>query len=290
MAFKLSVVSTKGGVGKSTLCVNIGALLADFGQRVLLVDADPQPTTSSYFPLRMRGSEGLSALVTGGPTKAVISQTVINNLDLVVSDDPAGKLREWILDDPIGRLRLKHSLRQVDDIYDFIIIDTQGAAGPLQDAAVIAADLLLSPITPEVLSAREFVRGTVSMLDRLVPMVHFGAPVPPLKGVIYRQDRTADAKQIAESIRQEFFATTTKGAITGAITILETVVPSTAAYKEAATRQIAVHRWEPKRRGPTPSACDTMLSLVRELLPHLESNLPSSSEFELGELARRASI
>lgn len=50
MALSITVTSTKGGVGNTTLTANLGAYLADLGQRVLLIDADPQPTLSSYFP------------------------------------------------------------------------------------------------------------------------------------------------------------------------------------------------------------------------------------------------
>lgn len=49
---KLALVSTKGGVGKTTLAANLGALLADMGLRVLLIDADEKPSLSKYFPLR----------------------------------------------------------------------------------------------------------------------------------------------------------------------------------------------------------------------------------------------
>jgi chromosome partitioning related protein ParA len=51
MATRISIVSTKGGVGKTTLTANLGSILVDVGQRVLLVDADVQPTLSSYYRL-----------------------------------------------------------------------------------------------------------------------------------------------------------------------------------------------------------------------------------------------
>lgn len=51
MAICITITSTKGGVGKTTLTANLGAYLADLGQTVLLVDADPQPALSSFFPL-----------------------------------------------------------------------------------------------------------------------------------------------------------------------------------------------------------------------------------------------
>lgn len=263
MAIKITVTSTKGGVGKTTQTANLGGILADLGQRVLLVDADIQPTLSSYFQLTLLAPHGLSALITTPAQRDIISHTEIPHLDLIVSDDPEGALQNWILHTPDGRVRLKHLLARFDADYDFILIDTQGAVGPLQDAAVLAADMLLSPIPPEILSAREFTRGTLGMLERLQPMTYLGAPVGPLFGLIYRMDRTIDAKRIAQELRREAAPSR------GQIRILDTVIPSTVAYREAATSRIPVHRWEPRRAGPSSSASETMLSLVRELFPHL---------------------
>src|SRR5690606_9221027 len=125
------------GVGKTTLTANLGAYLADLGQTVLLVDADPQPTLSSFFPLRKRALGGITRLMVEVDTENVISSTDIDRLDLVYSDDPDGKLRDWIRDAVDGRVRLKHLLgRSPFADYDVILIDTQGAVGPLQDAAV----------------------------------------------------------------------------------------------------------------------------------------------------------
>lgn len=268
---KITIVSTKGGVGKTTITANLGGILADSGYRVLLVDADPQPTLSSYFALSYRAEQGLVDFIINSATKQAITQTDIENLDIVVSDDPDGKLRDWIRDAPDGRVRLKHVLSYLDNAYDFVLIDTQGAVGPLQDAAVAAADFMLSPIPPEILSAREFVRGTVSMIKRLEPMARLGAPIGPLRGVIYRQDRTVDARLIADELRRASF-TPSKGAIT----ILETVIPNSVVYREAATQKIPVHRLEKTRKGPSLSARETMEELARELIP----NLP---DFDSGE-------
>ncbi len=267
MALKVTICSTKGGVGKTTLTANLGAMLAELRQNVLLVDADVQPTLSSYYPIDSRAAHGLTSFITSTsppPIDGVISKTVIDGLDLIVSDDPEGKLQSWILHTPDGRVRLKQLLARCDERYDIILIDTQGAVGPLQDTAVLAADLLLSPIPPEVLSAREFARGTVQMLERLRPMSFLGAPVGPLRGLIYRMDRTLDARQISRELRREAYEPSR-----GAVTILNTVIPNTVAYREAATARQPVHRWEPYRAGPSPSARSTMLALVHELFPHL---------------------
>ena len=62
----ISVTSTKGGVGKTTTAANLGALLAQHGMSVLLVDADIQPSLSKYFPITKRAPHGLSMVITRG--------------------------------------------------------------------------------------------------------------------------------------------------------------------------------------------------------------------------------
>ena len=135
MAIKITITSTKGGVGKTTLCANLAGILADLGQRVLAVDADIQPTLSSYYDLQDRAASGLRTLVTGATTSGVISRSTLPGLDIILSDDPGGNLQNWILHQPDGRVRLRHLMVSLDDTYDVILIDTQGAVGPLQDAA-----------------------------------------------------------------------------------------------------------------------------------------------------------
>ena len=203
-----TIASTKGGVGKTTLTANLGALLADMGLRVLLVDADVQPSLSKYFPLSPPQPAGglTDVIVRGEVAAACITPTVFPNLHLVASDDPEGRLPNWLLGRIDRGFRLRHALRAglVPAAYDCVLIDTPGAIGPLQDAAVMAADVLVSPITPEILSAREFRDGTMELLARLEPGSALGAPPAPVKALIYRQDRTTDARLIAAGIVHEF--------------------------------------------------------------------------------------
>lgn len=265
---KFTVASTKGGVGKTTLTANLGALLADLGLRVLLIDADIQPSLSKYFALASsRPSAGLTdVLLNGEMTPSCITATAIPNLDIVVSDDPEGHLANWLLNRIDRGFRLWRALQSplVTDVYDCVLIDTQGAIGPVQDAAILAADVLVSPITPEVLSAREFRDGTLELLERLEPGSAFGATLGPVKAVIYRQDRTADARLIADGIRQDFVR------LEDRFSVLDTVVPHAKAYKEAATLRIPVHRHERRRDGVMPSASVVMHQLAWELMPDLK--------------------
>lgn len=264
---KLTVISTKGGVGKTTLTANLGALLADLGQRVLMIDADVQPSLSKYYPIpRGQQRAGLTQVILRGEVGVeTITPTLFNNLDLVVSDDPEGRLPAWLLTriDRGFRLRTALSAPEITRSYDCVLIDTQGAVGPLQDAAALAADVLVSPITPEILSAREFRDGTMELLERLEPGAHVGAALGTLKALIYRQDRTTDARLIASQLREDF------GKLTGRVSILDTVVPYAKAYKEAATARMPVHRHERHRAGAMPSAYTVMHRLAWELVPRV---------------------
>jgi chromosome partitioning related protein ParA len=265
---KFTITSTKGGVGKTTLTANLGALLADMGLRVLLIDADVQPSLSKYFPLAtQKPAAGLTEIIVRGEATAqCITSTIYQNLDIVVSDDPESNLPPWLLNRIDRAFRLRFALQSpaVAGAYDCVLIDTQGAVGPLQDTAVMAADILVSPIAPEILSAREFKDGTMELLSRLEPGSALGAPLGAMKAVIYRQDRTADARTIAGGIREDFTR------LNGRVSVLDTVVPHAKAYKEAATLRVPVHRHERRRAGVTPSACAVMHQLAWELIPSLQ--------------------
>lgn len=277
---RITIVSTKGGVGKTTLAANLGALLADMGMRVLLIDADVQPSLSKYFALAVpEPAAGLTELIVQGQvTPHCVSPTMYRNLDIVVSDDPEAHLPHWLMNriDRGWRLRLALQAQAVISDYDCVLIDTQGAIGPMQDAAVLAADILVSPITPEILSAREFRDGTLELLGRLEPGGALGAALGPMKAVIYRQDRTNDGQAIAQGIREDFVK------MEGRVSVLNTVVPHAKAYKEAATLRVPVHRHERRRRGVTPSACDVMHKLAWELVPDLAGTYAGAFPIRVG--------
>jgi chromosome partitioning related protein ParA len=282
---KFTLLSTKGGVGKTTLAANLGALMADMGLRVLLIDADIQPSLSKYFEIKHKSQFGLTkVIVSGTVTDDCISQTNIDGLDIILSDDSEKMLQSWLMNRIDRGERLSNALSAPavsDEYYDVILIDTQGAAaGPLQDTAALAATQIITPVNPEMLSAREFKTGTMEMLERLEPSPHSKYRVGPVKAVIYRQDRTSDAKNIAESIRQDFNNAKNMAdeirhdyiRLGGRVTVLETFVPYAKAYKEAATLRTPVHRHEPRRAGAMASAYETMHALLWELVPNLSGH------------------
>ena len=154
----VSIISTKGGVGKTTTAANLGGLAADAGLRVLLLDLDVQPTLSSYYELTQRAPGGIYELLAFNERDLdqLVSGTIIAGLDLVLSNDHRGELNTLLLHAPDGRLRLRHLLPALAPLYDLVLIDTQGARSVLLEMAVLASDLALSPVTPEILAAGSF--------------------------------------------------------------------------------------------------------------------------------------
>lgn len=266
---KIAVVSTKGGVGKTTLTANLGGILADMGFRVLLIDADVQPSLSRFFRVGRRAELSLTAVLRRGMVTEDNISTVdipgISNLDIICSDAPDGEVQHWLSTRLDRGRRLAMALRSVtvSENYDFVLLDTQGAKGPLQDAAALAADILLSPIAPDVLSAREFLEGTIEFFRNLETA---DMPVGQMKALIYRQERTVDARTIALTVRENFVR------FSGRVDLLSAVVPSAVAFKDAATKKLPVHMVDVRRRGASPCALEVMMALVYELIPNLALN------------------
>ena len=261
----VSVVSTKGGVGKTTVAANLGGLLADAGLRVLLLDLDSQPTLSSYYVLSQKADAGayeFLALNLTTPAQ-IVSKTVITGLDLILSNDDQGRLSTLLLHAPDGRLRLRNLLDNFRPRYDLLLIDTQGARSVLLEMAILASDFALSPITPEMLAARELQRGTLKLLSELEPFRHMGITPPPL-GLLLNQVNAirVDTRMIIHSLRETFAGVTN-------ISVLDTIVPDRVAYLNAATLGLPVHRIEThqSRERRSPSALETMQALAIELFP-----------------------
>jgi chromosome partitioning related protein ParA len=95
----VSIISTKGGVGKTTTAANLGGLVADAGLRVLLLDLDVQPTLSSYYELSHRAPGGIYELLAFNEQRLpqLVSRTIIAGLDVILSNDERGELNTMLL-------------------------------------------------------------------------------------------------------------------------------------------------------------------------------------------------
>jgi chromosome partitioning related protein ParA len=261
----VSIISTKGGVGKTTTAANLGGFFADAGLRVLLLDLDVQPTLSAYFTLAVRAPAGIYEMLAFNEQRGdrLISRTGIENLDLVLSNDSRGELNTLLLHAPDGRLRLRHLLPALAPHYDLLLIDTQGARSVLLEMAVLASEMALSPVTPEILAARELHRGTLQLIEDIAPYRRLGIEPPLLHLLINRvHPVSANARLIQQTLRQMFQGKE-------GVQVLATDVPAIEAYPRAATLGLPVHRVEYRQPAGrlAPAALETVRKLASELFP-----------------------
>ena len=147
-----------------------------------------------------------------------------------------------------------------------LLIDTQGARSVLLEMAVLASDLAVSPVTPEILAAREFRRGTLQLMRDIAPYRRLGIEPPPLRLLINRvHPVSSNARLIQQALRDLFRSEP-------GIAVLDTSIPAIEAYPRASTQALPVHRVEHRRPTgrTTPAAFDTMRALTCELLPSWE--------------------
>lgn len=160
MAKIIAIANHKGGVAKTTSCVNIAAALAKMGRRVLLVDVDPQANLTSSFTDESKIEASIYDAMKGAPVPIM---HIMENLDLIPSHiDLAGA--DMVFSNKIAREQiLKIILDELKENYDYIIIDTPPALGLVTINALTAADSVIISICAETLPLRGLV-----MLDEMI--------------------------------------------------------------------------------------------------------------------------
>ena len=164
----VSIINTKGGVGKTTTAVNLAASLAARNRRTLLIDLDPQAyATRCFLPSEHEGDvvefeRDVSDLMMDKPSVSArsIVQTEYANLDMVPATDRLTETAE-VLSTRIRREeRLARALEPLTETYRDVILDCPPVLGILSYNAIVASDLLLVPIQPAV--------GSIGGLDALL--------------------------------------------------------------------------------------------------------------------------
>jgi chromosome partitioning related protein ParA len=265
----LSIVSTKGGVGKTTLAANLAGLLAALQFRVLAVDADMQPSLSKYYRLPQAPQTGLADVISRGglvqPNDIV--PTSQPGLDIIVSN-LSEHTQAWLATREDRLYLLKRAIRQpvIRENYDFVVFDTQGASGEIQKASAMAADQMVSPLWPDVMEYVEFKDGTLKMLRDLDALADISPELRsgPLSIVINGLDRTRINRMIADQIRQDFRSYP-------GIRLLDAYIPDAKAYREARALSQPVHAIDlPRNDRVAASGYECMHRVLHELLPHLK--------------------
>ncbi|MDD3085444.1 MAG: ParA family protein [Candidatus ainarchaeum sp.] len=147
----ISVVNQKGGVGKTTTAVNLGAYLAYFGKRVLLIDLDPQANATSGLGINHREIEkGIYNVLIGNSSIIdVILKTKQNNYFVIPATISLSGASVELVDLNNREFRLDTALKEVKDKFDYIIIDGPPSLGLLTVNGLTASDKVLIPIQSE---------------------------------------------------------------------------------------------------------------------------------------------
>ena len=164
----ISISNQKGGVGKTTTAVNLGASLAVAEKKVLVVDLDPQGNATSGVGITPNGSTSYEFML-GATTEAeAIQKTPLGFMDIMPADRRLAGAEIELVGEPQREHFLKKALRPLKDAYDFIIIDTPPSLGLLTLNALTAADSVLIPIQCEyyALEGLSQLLSTVQLVQR----------------------------------------------------------------------------------------------------------------------------
>ncbi|MFN2363791.1 MAG: ParA family protein [Halarsenatibacteraceae bacterium] len=204
MAKKLAIVNQKGGVGKSTTAINLGAALAEEGQRVLIVDIDPQGNASSGLGIDKTEVEYsiYDLLLEGVDFSEVIISVTESNLDIIPANiDLAGAEIELV--SQISReSRLNKALQGDTDRYDYILIDCPPSLGLLTLNALTAADGVIVPIQCEYYA----LEGLGQLLETIKLVQNNLNSRLELEGVLLTMydSRTNLSDQVADEVKKHF--------------------------------------------------------------------------------------
>lgn len=239
MAKVIAIFNQKGGVGKTTTNINLGACLAMAGQKILLVDIDPQGNTTSGIGVVKRELEETlyDALIEDEyNTKNAIVHTQVKNLDLLpASVDLAGAELELVYLEK-RETRLKAAIDQVKDEYDYIFIDCPPSLGLLTINALTASNHVLIPIQCEF-----YALEGVSQLMKTIELVKKSMnPNIEVLGVILSMfdGRTNLSIQVVQEVKRYFGSK-----------VFQTVIPKNVRLAEAPSFGLPVLMYDGKSTG-----------------------------------------
>lgn len=238
MARIIAVANQKGGVGKTTTSVNLGACLAALGKRTLLIDIDPQGNTTSGIGVNKADVNSCiyDVLINEVNTVESIQPTEIDGLDIVPATIQLAGAEIELVPTISREVRLRKALTPLKNKYEYIIIDCPPSLGLLTINALTAADSVLIPIQCEYYA----LEGLSQLLNtiRLVQK-HLNTNLE-IEGVLLTMldARTNLGLQVIEDVKKYFREK-----------VYQTIIPRNVRLSEAPSHGQPIISYDPKSRG-----------------------------------------